>query len=95
MLIIIPGSLPVYAPGQGIMMHKHFSQLFCLKRTREGDERPGGTVTATSDVDLGAGDVELGSAERRCDMQSNLLHANKVLPTGKGLGEGEAYAGHA
>lgn len=42
----------------------------------DGDQRSGGSAPTVHDVDLGAGDVELGALVGACCMQGNLFNGS-------------------
>jgi hypothetical protein len=64
-----------------------------LIRTREANQGTRVPVAATSDLELTAGDVELGAAGGRRAVQGNVLDAEEVFARGEGPGEGDCDLG--
>lgn len=78
--------------GDGIVDVEHDSGLATSVDTRDRDKRTRCAAATVNNVDLGAADVELGTTEARCAVQSNVLNADEILAAGQGLWDGEHRA---
>jgi hypothetical protein len=81
--------------GDGVVDVNKDTGIASLVRAREADERRRAAAATVVDLDLGAGDVELGAAGAAGAVEGDVLRAEQVLARGQGLGEGHGDLGLA
>jgi hypothetical protein len=94
-IILTPLTLPdsgtrgLVVCGNGVVDVNEDTRVGSLVGAGEADERRRAAAATVVDLDLGAGDVELGAAGAARAVEGDVLRTEQVLARGQGLGEGD------